>query len=1157
MSSTTMMASAALNSVVLELSPSQVEYTLSSKVDGLSAQPRMFKKHKVLPHPRKDDRGLEVHDLQRSAPRRRELERVSGSAGSLAQTPSLRQRTRRLGGGPEPPPTPPAHSRTSSSSKSVKSVSRLSPKQVGSPLQSTENVASRQPSTPTNQQTPPTPNLTPDRTPPGPAGRAANKPRPVLSDRIPSKVTTDSRTESFRTAPEVPFVSDDEEDGKSTLRPILSSTKTSQSTVRLVSGEAKPKPQTVGLGLGLESSPEQDLTPRTAKEFNAFDGDWGVGGGGSDNEVELEWDNNLGRNVTVKKRRPTAQSNGYKGEVVEDQTVTPTNATKALRSMSLQESPMVYPSPRVLSHKLQVQATSSPSDSTISTDFKRSSILSTKSTASTVVEAILVETAPQRRKTLRHVRKQTTLRDSGSDLSPASSAPTSASFAVDDSYRGRPADQRLYPLPRESYASTSTSNSVSSRKARREVWKNGGIPVVVVPDRRSSVKSNSREPSLRSTSSRRSQRSQSMSSAPPSQVSKSKENVPIFAKPRRSRTLSESDGSRAGDQRTIDFPPVVPARSSSLSAPTSRNGSRSGSLTAESLKAHSLLQAQQAHQALQKASQQLDKAESEGKLRSGRENVARGRKNADQDVPDVAPVLQIQDRQPEIIVQQHPETSIRQFSSTESNKLKVHQGGHLQAGYEFHEHHGYHEHQDEHHHMHHDHHGHRLLHADRFGDPFFGKRLSVPNTPFSVASVETSGTSHAEVSEAQAVNIYPHQNKSVVMVDHSTKPSESSSLDRYKSSDSDAPTIQPTKTDTAAPMTPPQTFSMDDVDSPLRNPRAPPAPPAPTAPSGPPAPPAIQFIPATPSGLTPAVEKQQMLGNYFEMTNEKPARSMSLLKRTLTRRRVSEYGPSPVRAPGLLTRTFSLTKRRHDADARPPLRRYSSADDRPTDENRLHPFWRPLYYDDSESEDDDRDFEESSNDRTYRYPPIDNRPHLPRRSLSDRIKRTFAILPVSDNCEHDAHYPATAGGDLTNRRTIRRTPSGNLRVMKFRRSLESLPRLLVNDGRPYTAPEDRQHGSRHMQFWRSFGVKPKGSAEPAVKKSGSGGGFLPNLGSKMNIPRRVSERRRAKRSDDLRRMISGPREVRDGVGAVIKRKNFGETFALQQQEHQRQQQLRV
>ncbi|KAK3684911.1 hypothetical protein B0T22DRAFT_202825 [Podospora appendiculata] len=1155
MSSTTMMASAALQPVLLDLSPPQVEYTLTSHGDGLSAQPRMFKKHKILPHPRKDDRGPEVYDLQRSAPRRRELERVSRSAGLPAQTPPLRQRTRRQGGGPEPPPTPPAHSRTSSSSKSVTSVSRLSPKHAGSPLQSTENAASRPPSTPKNQQTPPTPNLTPDRTPPGSAGRSTNRPRPVLSDRIPSKVTTDSRTESFRTAPEVPYVSDDE-DGKSTLRPILSSTKTSLSTVRLVSGEGKAKPQTVGLGLGLESSPEQDQTPKTGKEFNAFDGDWGAGGGGSDDEVEVEWDNNLGRNVTVKKRRPTVQANGYKGEVVEDQTVTPTNATKALRSMSLQESPMVYPSPRVPSHKLQVQATSSPSDSTISTDFKRSSILSTKSTASTVVEAILVETAPQRRKTLRHVRKQTTLRDSVSDLSPASSAPTSASFAVDDKHRGRPVDQRIYPVPRESYASTSTSNSVSSRKARREVWKNGGIPVVVVPDRRSSVKSNSREPSLRSTSSRRSQRSQSMSSAPPSQVSKSKEHVPIFAKPRRSRTLSESDGSRAGDQRTIDFPPVVPARSSSLSAPTSRNGSRSGSLTAESLQAHSLLQAQQAHQALQKAAQELDKAESEKKLRSGHENVAHGRKKVDKDVPDVAPVLQAEDRQPEIIVHQQPEISIRQISSTESNKLnKVHQG-HLQAGYEFHEHHDYHEHQDEHHHGHHDHHGHRL-HTDRFGDPFFGKRLSVPNTPFSIASVETSGTSHAEVSEAQAVNIYPHQNKSVVMVDHSTKPSESSSLDRYKSSDSDAPTIQPTKKDAAVPMTPPQTFTMDDIDSPLRNPRAPPAPPAPPAPSGPPAPPAIQFIPATPSGLTPAVEKQQMLGNYFEMANEKPARSMSLLKRTLTRRRVSEYGPSPVRAPGLLTRTFSLTRRRHDGDARPPLRRYSSADDRPTDENRLHPFWRPMYYDDSESENDDRDFEASSNDRTYKYPPIDNRPHLPRRSLSDRIKRTFAILPVADNYEHDAHYPATTGGDLTNRRTIRRTPSGNLRVMKFRRSLESLPRVLLNDGRPYTAPEDRHHGGRHMQFWRSFGGKPKTSGEPVVKKSGSGGGFLPNLGSKMNIPRRVSERRRAKRSDDLRRMISGPREVRDGVGAVIKRKNFGETFALQQQEHHRQQQLRV
>ncbi len=110
-------------------------------------------------------------------------------------------------------------------------------------------------------------------------------------------------------------------------------------------------------------------------------------------------------------------------------------------------------------------------------------------------------------------------------------------------------------LPRRTRASTSTFNSRPAARPRREVVKNGGIPVVVIPERLSSNKS-TREPSLRSTSSRRSKRSQSLSSVPLSGNSKGKESGPVFERPGRgSRTLSESDGSRSGDQRTIDFPP--------------------------------------------------------------------------------------------------------------------------------------------------------------------------------------------------------------------------------------------------------------------------------------------------------------------------------------------------------------------------------------------------------------------------------------------------------------------------------------------------------------------------------------------------------------------------------------------------------------------------
>ena len=331
----------------------QRHFTLSTfateqhRASSLQQPPPMFKKHKVLPHPKKE--SLALHDVPRSMPmpmpQRLDLEintRASQSSASLDSSSSRRRRSKRLPGGPEPPPTPPAHSRKSSSSHSVH---RPSPPHAGSPLNSTENV--RPPTTPTNQQTPPTPNLTPDRTPPGPTTRhAKSRPAITTTDRIPSKVTIESRSESFRTAPENPYSSDDD-DGVSTLRPRLSSAKTSQSTVRQINGEGK-RPQPVGLGLGLEPSPGEDLTPRTAGEFNTFDGEWVAAGGGSGSEVEEEWDYNLGRNVVVKKRRPRNKTNGHgqKDEVLDDMSLTPTNATKALRSMSLQESPIVYPSPR-------------------------------------------------------------------------------------------------------------------------------------------------------------------------------------------------------------------------------------------------------------------------------------------------------------------------------------------------------------------------------------------------------------------------------------------------------------------------------------------------------------------------------------------------------------------------------------------------------------------------------------------------------------------------------------------------------------------------------------------------------------------------------------------------------------------------------------------
>jgi hypothetical protein len=277
-----------------------------------------------------------------------------------------------------------------------------------------------------------------------------------------------------------------------------------------------------------------------------------------------------------------------------------------------------------------------------------------------------------------------------------------------------------------------------------------------------------------------------------------------------------------------------------------------------------------------------------------------------------------------------------------------------------------------------------------------------------------------------------------------------------------------------------------------------------------------------------------MMGNYFGEVVDKPKRPISLLKRTLTGRtlagrRFSDYSASAPRSPGLLARAFSLSRHpRKDTgyfDRMEPEPMYPTPEDRPKEEDKLHAFWRPAYADrleDSEDEDWVRDVEDGE---TYRYPPVDNRPSRPRRtlSLSDRFKRTFAILPVRES--YDQYYSVDEPDGTTVHRTIRRTPSGNLRVVKHRRSLDSLRPPRSADQRPYTAPD---HGGR-PGLWRTYSL------------SRALGGTMEKYGL-HNLPRRLSERRREKRSQELRQKISAPREVRDGVGDVIRRNSYREAF---------------
>lgn len=1070
----------------------------SSSLTINSTGRKSLRRHKNLPHPRNHNSKPSSAPNAVRAPQVVSESKLSWSdSSSQISSPPLQSRR---SGVPDLPPTPPALPRTSASSQSTHSIPPSSPTCVATPVQSASTLSStRTPGTPPNQRSPPTPDVTPPH-----QARRPKAFRPLLSvsDRAISRATTaDSRTASFTTAREDPYSSDEE--AKSMPRPTAASRQSSQNTVRQPSGSQKSQAKSIGLGLGLES--DDNLTPRTKQEFFTFDGAWDTGSG-SNNEVELEWDDNLMRNVTVRKRRrQTIMSGDYtprdKGvEVLDDTAITPTNATKALRSVPLLEGLRVCSSPVGTSDRGKRWSSAPMAESPNPSEVRRFSGVSTKSTVSTVVEAILVETPHPRPRTLRHVKKHLALRDSRFGSSPTSS--TTNSLGLSEAGLRRRPRAGVESGRTDSYASSATVNSLASRKVRRDVWKSGAIPVVVIPNRKTSAKS-AGSPSLRSTSSRRSHRSSSLSPVPTSKQPREKQTTPprVDRGPQRgrARSTSTSDGSLSGDQRTMDYPPIVPLRTSSLSAPTSRNNSRSNSransltgshpasLTADSLKLHNALQAAHEQQTKDQPSPPVA--------------VERAH-----DVPEVEYIPAESD---------HPDhNELQPTTSAELHKEK-------------------------------DTPDHRLL-VDHNGDPFFGKRLTARNTPFSIASVETAGTHHsaAEVSEALAVNLYPHKNRSLLVVNHLSRAFEANESQEEKSNGTDAtekgPVTAPegpsitTTGPNGEPVTPPQPdLPMNDVDSPLRNPRAPPEPPA------------IKLIPATPSGLTPAADKMKNMGNYFESTNVE--RKPSLVRRAFSLRKNSDTG---VLRQKILSRTLSLTRNVRKETAENPAtehgpdairHQYPTIEDPPAEEEKLHPFWRPaslqLHYD-SEHEDWVHDIPDQD-DGAHRYPARETpRPPPPRRSLSARMKHTFAILPITS----DEHY-ASADERGPERRTIQRTPSGNLRVARQRDSSTmrwpgqerpSSPRRRhtdaeVDQGRPSTAPTAR-HGRR------AWGEEKRVDA--------NGRRFFPGWQDKIGqigiqgLQRRISEKRRIKRSEELRQKISGPREVRDDLGEVIKRDSY-------------------
>ncbi|KJZ73910.1 hypothetical protein HIM_06803 [Hirsutella minnesotensis 3608] len=999
--------------------------------------PRCFKKHKVLPRPH-DHRSL---DKPRAIPMNHS-EYAAISALSTLQ-PAVNQEAWKVGNRPDLPPTPPNNFRHSP----------INPSTVPSSLSTTDSnsdttpyAAKRSVATPPDQRSPPTP----DVTPPGPAVRSPGSRSLTLDSGQSRFAVSDSRTESFKTAREE-AASSDEEGARLAVGHALGSVSVpQQATLRLANSQRGPAmhPQELDLALNRLQLGRPGTQPARGRQaYVNFSRGWRPPvdtGRGRDERIVAD----QSKPATLEYALPLKQFS--RNRATDRGPVPPTLTTKE-PSSALREQSISTSSPRRSSG--YVAPVPSTSNASSAVDTKRLSGQSVKSNPSTIIEAILVDRLPQRQRTLRHVPKRGSLREA-----------TSLRLSFTDKDLGAPSPEKSGSLlqtresgSRRNSHGSSTPNSIASGRARRQVWKEGGIPVVVVPDRRSSSNSRSgQRHSLRSTSSRRSRRAPSPGSSP--EVSPTRNTPPVVDSPQRGRR-PEVDRA-ASEQRTIDFPPTPPARSSSFSAHLSREGSNLVLLEDLGQSSHNLQQHAQVGNSQHTTSP-------------------------------------AHEREPNLPTEKDPQ--FPGFIRSEDDK-------HDECN--------------------------DLLSLGRHDDTLSSRKFSSRNTPFSIASFDTSGTA-PEVSEAFAVHMYPHQNSSVLMVDHQPKPASLEQTDvgantaklRVK------PTIRTTSPG-GGPVTPPRQASDDELDSPLRNPRPPPPPPK--------QPPAINFIPATPSGLTPAQEKLVQLGNYFERTEEAPSRRPSIMRRAFGGRRHSiDYSPSAARSPGFLTRTLSLSRNvRRPSEVVKPTNpdadpAYPKKGAPPAEEDKLHPFWQPSPLDDGPV----RGSEHIPGTESHRFEccsHVDPWARYPKRSLSTRMKRTFAIFPISDDdrSSMQAHGP--------DRRVIRRTPSGNLKVVSRRSSMESS--RAHESGRDSHRPDYRMNERR--SFWRRGSLR-RSASHKQMRRSAS----QSRWGGMQSLPRILSERRREKRSQELRQMISGPKDVRDGVQDLIEPKGKriqqrGEDYSL-------------
>ncbi|PWY73754.1 hypothetical protein BO94DRAFT_232352 [Aspergillus sclerotioniger CBS 115572] len=215
-----------------------------------------------------------------------------------------------------------------------------------------------------------------------------------------------------------------------------------------------------------------------------------------------------------------------------------------------------------------------PEDRPLATEQDDTRRLSDVSTST--VEVMIIDSLQSTQRSLRHTDKRGSLR---SAPSPHPKSDHLSLASTESQHRLVHKAGRITESDRKSIASEISFSGTSSLNVPPQNV--DVVPVVVIPERRSSLKSTS---TSRETSQSRSRHS---SRRGPS-ASRSRPGSREPAHRKRPSDTNVSIGKGAEPRGRHSGRPTIPPRGSSLSAPTSRNNSRTTSLTSESLRDHAL-----------------------------------------------------------------------------------------------------------------------------------------------------------------------------------------------------------------------------------------------------------------------------------------------------------------------------------------------------------------------------------------------------------------------------------------------------------------------------------------------------------------------------------------------------------------------------------------